>query len=341
MLLTAEAVPDFHHLNALSDKRGLLERALRSTNGPEDGYCVDDVARALVVVCREPRPAPTVSGLVRLYLDFVLDALDPSGLCRNRMSIEGEWRDEPTLGDSWGRSLWALGVAAVADQSSVVQNRALAGFKVAAKQRSSDLRPAAFAALGAAHVVERRPEEQSARALLVDSLATIWWDDLDATWIWPEPRLGRANGMLAEAMIFGGHVIDDSESFCRGLEMLEFLLALETQHGHVSITPVGGRGPLDNTPGFVQRPLEVAALVDACATAYRVTMDPRWQVGIDLGWRWFCGDNDANLPMFDAETGAGYDGLNSDGRDLAQGAESTLAMLATSQHARTLGRRDR
>jgi len=35
-------------------------------------------------------------------------------------------------------------------------------------------------------------------------------------------------------------------------------------------------------------------------------------------------------------TGAGYDGLHSDRRNLNQGAESTLAMLSTAQHAHRL-----
>ena len=37
--------------------------------------------------------------------------------------------------------------------------------------------------------------------------------------------------------------------------------------------------------------------------------------------------------MFDPGTGAGYDGLERHGRNLNQGAESTLAMLATAQQA--------
>jgi hypothetical protein len=40
--------------------------------------------------------------------------------------------------------------------------------------------------------------------------------------------------------------------------------------------------------------------------------------------------------MLDAATGAGYDGLEAGGHNLNQGAESTLAMLSTAQHARWL-----
>ena len=45
----------------------------------------------------------------------------------------------------------------------------------------------------------------------------------------------------------------------------------------------------------------------------------------------------ANAPtMFDSATGGGFDGLQPRGCNLNQGAESTLAMLSTGQHARRL-----
>ena len=58
--------------------------------------------------------------------------------------------------------------------------------------------------------------------------------------------------------------------------------------------------------------------------------------GVRLAWNWFLGHNDASTPMFDATTGGGYDGLEATGPNRNQGAESTLAMLSTAQHARWL-----
>ena len=48
--------PLFDHLERLTDDRGLFEHARLAVPRREHGYCVDDVARGLVVVCREPRP---------------------------------------------------------------------------------------------------------------------------------------------------------------------------------------------------------------------------------------------------------------------------------------------
>ncbi|MDP9027802.1 MAG: glycosyltransferase, partial [Actinomycetota bacterium] len=58
---------------------------------------------------------------------------------------------------------------------------------------------------------------------------------------------------------------------------------------------------------------------------------------IARAWGWFLGDNDSSTVMVDVETGAGFDGLESDGRNENRGAESTLAALSTSQRARTAG----
>jgi hypothetical protein len=52
---------------------------------------------------------------------------------------------------------------------------------------------------------------------------------------------------------------------------------------------------------------------------------------VSLAWRWFLGENDSATPMFDPVSGGGYDGLEPDGRNVNQGAESTLALLSTMQ----------
>jgi hypothetical protein len=328
--------PVFDHLDVLSDERGLFEHALHSTPRPEHGYCVDDAARGLVVVCRESIPTPVLERLERCYLEFVLTALEPDGSCHNRMDADGAWSDDAALGDWWGRALWGLGVATSSASTAGLRARALTGFRIAAPQRSPHIRAMAFAALGAAEVRKVQPEERCAQQLLADAAHAICPTDLDPTWPWPEPRLSYGNGTLVEAMIVAGASLGSSQILHRGLAMLAFLLRVETRDGHLSVTPVGGRGPHDLGPGYDQQPIEAAAVADACASAYRVTQDPRWLRGIRLAWDWFLGDNDSATAMFDAHTGGGFDGLEPSGHNLNQGAESTLAMLSTAQQARRI-----
>jgi hypothetical protein len=329
--------PVLDHLDRLTDDRGLFEHALHAVPRREHGYCVDDAARGLVVMCHEPEPGPTARRLARRYLAFVLDALDPTGACRNRMDVGGQWRDEAGTGDWWGRALWGLGAAAASAPTPGMRARALSGFRIAAQRRSPHLRSMAFAALGAAEVLSERPDEMAARALLTDLLAVIGRPRTgDRGWPWPEERLSYANASIAEALIVAGDALPDEPALHHGLNLLDFLLRTQTRAGHLSVTPAGGRGRGDAGPGFDQQPIEVSALADACGSAFRITGQPSWLTGVELAWDWFGGDNDSATPMFDPRTGGGYDGLERHGRNLNQGAESTLAMLATAQQARRL-----
>jgi hypothetical protein len=215
--------------------------------------------------------------------------------------------------------------------------RALGGFRIAAQCRSPHIRSMAFAALGAAELLRRRPDEIAARRLLTDTLAAIGRPKVDdPAWPWPEERLSYGNASIAEALIVAGDALPNESALNRGLNLLEFLLRTETRDGHLSVTPVGGRGRRDVGPGYDQQPIEVSALANACGSAFRITHQSSWLTGVSLAWDWFLGDNDSATPMFDPRTGGGYDGLERRGRNLNQGAESTLAMLATAQQARRI-----
>jgi len=196
----------------------------------------------------------------------------------------------------------------------------------------------AFAALGAAEVLRKRPDEVAARRLLTDTVAVIGGGNADdSQWPWPEERLSYANASVAEALIVAGEALPDGPALRRGLSLLKFLLRTETRDGHLSVTPAGGRGRDDVGPGFDQQPIEVSALADACGSAFRIRHQPSWRTGVSLAWDWFLGDNDSGTPMFDPRTGGGYDGLERHGRNLNQGAESTLAMrCATAQQVRRI-----
>jgi hypothetical protein len=335
--LRSEPAPVFDHLIRLTDGRGLFEHARYDEPRSEHGYCVDDVARGLVVLCREPRGNPALVRLERHYLEFVCAAVQSNGDCHNRMRADGKWIDQPAVGDWWGRALWGLGTAAARASTPGLRARALTAFRIAAQRRSPHLHAMAFAALGAAELLSAVPDDLSAQRLLSDAADLVGRGRGAPSWPWPEPRLRYANGAVAESLIVAGAALNDPLVRTQGLAQLEFLLGQEIRAGHLSMTPVGGRGPGESEPGFDQQPIEVAALADACASAYRASGDVRWLEGIRLGWSWFLGDNDSATPMFDPLTGGGFDGLQRIGCNRNQGAESTLAMLSTAQQARWTG----
>jgi hypothetical protein len=335
-MTTMSPAPVFDHLLRMSDRRGTFEHACLAEPRPEHGYCTDDMARVLVVATREPHAEGEVNGLAGVAVRFLNEAQAFSGACRNRMDNTGRWIDEPSTGDHWGRCIWGLGTAAAHSEVSLVGRLAVIQLERAAQARSTSPRAMAFAALGAAELLAVNPEHGAARKLITDYAASLAAPNGDPAWPWPEPRLTYANAVLAEAMIAAGVVLDDMMLRQRGLDLLGWLIEYETSDGHLSPTPVGGRGAEDARPGFDQQPIEVATLADACARASVVDASAIWPDAVRAAAAWFMGDNDAGQVMWNPETGGGYDGLHADGVNGNQGTESTLAVISTLQHAQRL-----
>ncbi|CAO5165612.1 Glycosyltransferase [Frankia sp. AiPs1] len=335
--MNAAPAVSFDHLFRLTDDIGLFEHALGSVPRREHGYCVDDVARGLVVLAREPSPGLDLVRLFELYLDFVLAAQAADGTVRNRRDSDGRWMDDPGLGDCWGRALWGLGTAAATGPTRRLRARARDGFLASAGGRSPWPRAMTFAALGAGEVLLAHPNDEPARALLTAAVAMIGPVGADPGWPWPEPTLRYANGAVPEALILAGMCLPDKALLADGLRLLAWLLQVETRGGSLSLTPVAGRQPgADRGPAFDQQPIEAAAIADACARAHAATGRRRWLAGLGRARGWFLGDNDGATPLLNPDTGGCYDGLERAGRNLNQGAESALALLSTAQHARRL-----
>ena len=330
--------PIYTHLRRLTDAGGLYEHAEGITPRREHGYCLDDVARALVVVCRA-EDAPELDDLREQYLTFVLAAQEPDGRFHNRRRSDLTWPDTASVEDCWGRALWGLGTAVA--RTPHLREQALAGFEAGAVLRSPHRRAMAFAALGAAEVLAVLPRHREARALMTAVAVAVGRPPADKAWTCPEPRLSYANAVLPEALLAAGAALDSPSLVADGLGLLRWLLDGQTRRGHLSVVPAGGRGPGEIGPAFDQQPIEVAALADACARAHLIAGRQLWAQGTELAAAWFLGVNDSGTPLHDPATGGGFDGLEPAGRNENQGAESTLALLSTLQQARSMARHAR
>jgi hypothetical protein len=333
---TGAPAPTFAHLVRLSDDTGLFEHARHAVVRRAHGYCTDDVARGLVVTSREPHPSAQVLRLAECYLAFLTHAQDTDGAFHNRLGYDRRWSDEPGLGDWWGRALWGLGTAAARSPAAWIRHEALVAFNAGAERRSPAPHAMAFAGLGAAEVLRAHPDNHGATALLNDAAATVGAPDPDPRWQWPHPHLSYANAALAEVVILAGHLDGDGPMLAAGLRMLGWLRDVQVVDGRLSVLPAKGWQRGGPRLRHDQQPIEVAALADAGVTAATVTGDPAWNLVTRKAIGWFLGDNDVGAAMWDPATGGGYDGLTRYGPNLNQGAESTLALISTMQHARSL-----
>jgi len=328
--------PPFRHLQRLTDNVGLLERAEGIVPRHDHGYRVEDVARGLMVVCREPAPSADLITLGRRYLYFLAQAQTVDGKSRNRLGYDRRWQDRPGTEDCWGLSLRALGTAAARGPTAGIREDAATRFGRGAAAVSPSPHAMAFAALGAVEILQAWPGHAAALALLDQARTVIGEPPADPAWPWPAPRLSYANGAIAEAVIAVGQQLADDRLLRDGLRMLDWLLAGQTRDGHLSMVPVKGWSPGEDRPAFDQQPTEVAALADACVRAAAVTGDGTWLNGVKMSVAWFLGDNDAGIAMYDERTGGCSDSLGITSRSRNQGAESTLAMISVLQHGQRL-----
>jgi hypothetical protein len=324
----------YAHLLRLSDAFGVVEHAQRLDPLTRCGYCLDDVARALVVLTRDANPSPEVGPLFRTSVDFVMAAFTPDGRAHNRRAYgTGRWTDEASCGDWWGRGVWALGTLVRLGGDHGALARPV--FDAATGVRSPFLRSMAYAGLGAAEVLQRHPGHAAARSLLADAADLV----SSPGGPWPESRLRYANAVLPEVLVAAGAALEDGPLLERGLALLTWLVEVETSpRGHLSVTPAAGWAPGEPRPAFDQQPIEVAALAEACARALRTTGDDRWATTMLRCEQWFDGWNDVDTPVADDVSAGCHDGLTVSGVNANQGAESTLALLAVRQLVKEHGR---
>ncbi len=325
----------------LTDDCGIIQHTILGVPDRQHGYCLDDNARALMLLHRlsEGRFAPGhVDGLATTYAAFVQHAWnDDRGAFRNFMGYDRAWREEVGSDDSFGRGFWAAcaTAAGAARNDLKVWGSGLADRVLPFAERQVSLRTRAFIMLGLVELLTAHPGHSRARACLAD-FADVLELSLsrhgDSAWEWFENTLSYDNARLPEALIRAGQVLNREATLQAGLSALDWLCRMQTAPaGH--FRPVGSRsfGAHRSLPEvFDQQPLEAWSTIDACASAFNVTGDRRWLVEVRKAYDWYFGVNDLGLRLAQPEAGLCYDGLTPHSVNLNQGAESVLAFqLAT------------
>lgn len=324
----------------MSDGTGMLQHSIHSVPDRNHGYCVDDNARALMLVCDEPG----AGDLATIYASFVQYAWNGDARrFRNFMGYDRAWLEEAGSEDSNGRVLWTLGTVARDAADPALRRWALDLYNQTAPIHAElgSPRARAFAMLGAVAALAVQPDHRVA-------LETLWTGgaklaDLIGTasrsgWTWFESVLAYDNARLPQALIAAAATLDVDEWRDHGLATLDWLMARQTAPGG-HYRPVGSEsfGRVYASPrAFDQQPLEAAATVDACIAAFSATGERGWADRVDGVLAWFDGANDLEQALATPLDGGCYDGLTPFGVNLNQGAESILALQMARKAARAL-----
>jgi hypothetical protein len=277
--------------------------------------------------------APRADELAVRYASFVQHAWNGDiGRFRNFMSYDRAWLEEEGSQDSFGRSLWSIGVTAAEARRADLKRWALPLFDQVAPYALDlrSLRAQAFSLLGADALLDAHPGHRMASTVLADGAERLH-ASLQAVrrpgWIWFESVLGYDNARLPEALIRAGRRFGDARLLDDGLEALTWLEQMQRNDAG-QFRAVGtdsfGRAFAPPLP-FDQQPLEAWATIDAVQAAYAATGDEAWLENAWTAWRWYLGANDLGVPIGSFVDGGCFDGLMSDRANLNQGAESLLA----------------
>jgi len=327
------------YLRRMTDDTGMLQHAKYTVPDRTHGYCVDDNARALIVVVtlQDLQPLDSaLSGLAAVYLSFLGHAFnEQSGRFRNFMSYDRSWLEETGSEDSHGRALWGLGIAV-----ALGRDKGQVSFASDLFQRTLDTvehftspRAIAFVIIGIHAYLSRYSGDSRVkrmRKILADRLMAWFRDSATEDWPWCEDILSYDNARLPQALLLSGRWLPDGEMLEMGLRSLEWLHKVQTDETGRHFAAIGNDGWLTRggeKARFDQQPLEAAAMVDACIEAFNYTRDEEWIAYAYRCLNWYQGENDLGVPLCDYATGGCRDGLEAQGANENQGAESTLCWL--------------
>ena len=339
------------HVRLMSDQTGILQHASFDVPRYDDGYCLDDNARALLLMTLLEdagiADGKTVRMLASRYLAFVRHAFNPErGRFRNFMSYSRQWLEDSGSEDSHGRAVWALGT--VVGRSSVPGKQSLSGelFHAALPSIATFTSPRAwaFALLGIdeyLHAFQGDSSVQAMGTVLAERLLNLFRQTSGGKWPWFEDSLTYSNARLPQALIVSGSWMDHEEMRVAGTRSLRWLAELQcSEDGYFA--PIGSNGfyrRAGRKALYDQQPVEACAMVSACLEAGRMSGEPTgWELHARRAFSWFLGQNHLQQSLYDATTGGCRDGLHADRMNENQGAESTLSFLLALAEMRSADR---
>jgi glycosyltransferase involved in cell wall biosynthesis len=336
------------HFLSMCDDTGLFQHAVHSVPDRSHGYCVDDNARALLLACalNNPGERPLPEFLTARFAAFVQHAWNPdTRRFRNFMGFNRSWLEDIGSEDSHGRTLWALGECARNDSSPSRRRWAAALFAEALPSAEAFRSPRAwgFTLLGLDAYCAAVPNDLRARDIrpvLADRLMAILASVETPDWVWFEAGLAYDNARLPQALMLTGMATHTSAYVDAGSRSLRWLMTQQTTSAGL-FRPVGtaGFGEQRQRPrAFDQQPVEAAATIAACLTAWRADGEAEWKAIARLAFAWFSGSNDLSVALVDPETGSCRDGLHPDRVNENCGGESVLSYLLSLAEIRQLAR---
>ncbi|MEO0559683.1 MAG: glycosyltransferase family 4 protein [Bacteroidota bacterium] len=327
-------------LARLTDDVGPFQHATFGRPDRKNGYSTDDAGRAIVVALaaaerHDPRSDERVVALriARTCLGFLDHAQTEEGGFHNFMDYSRRFADAPAGEDTVGRAMWGLGAAIAWGPDAAFRTHARSLLERSLPRVLHHPRALAYAMCGLELALDRFPGVAAYRTRLRehgDALVARYRDISEPGWAWFNDDVTYANALLPYALLRASKRLEAAEGADAlrevALESLAFILEQSFHEG--LFDAIGNRGWLrrDGTrAAFDQQPIEAGYAAWVWSETAEILGDPTYADAARRATEWFYGRNRIGEPLFEAATGACYDGFGPKGVNLNQGAESAIA----------------
>ncbi len=323
------------HINRLTDDTGIIQHAKFGIPNLKEGYCLDDNARALLMVLMAYRQKKDIRALELspIYLSYIHYMQNSDGSFRNFLSFSRNFMDEVGSEDSFGRTIWALGyLLGNAPNDAYYQTGKLVFFNASPNfEKLKSIRSIANTMIGISYYLKSNPSDDSMTERL-RNLAHIlikhYEENETPDWKWFESLLAYDNGILPLALLHSTEILHDKKITRIAIASMNFLTKHTLKDNYLSII---GNEKWYKKEGersvFAQQPIDAMAMVLMFHQAFHVTKDKDYLNKLYTSFLWFLGENDLRMSLYDFETKGCCDGFENYGVNRNQGAESSLAYL--------------
>jgi len=323
------------HIKRLTDDTGIIQHAKFGIPNLKEGYCLDDNARALLMVLMAYRQKKDILALELspIYLSYIHYMQNKNGTFRNFLSFNRSFLDKVGSEDSYGRTIWALGyLLANSPNDAYYQTGKLIFFNASPNfEKLKSIRGIANSIVGISYYLRRNPNDDSMTeklSNLAGKLIKHYEEKSSNDWKWFEPLLAYDNGILPLALLHSAEILRDDKITETALETMNFLSKITLKDNYLSII---GNEKWYKKNGersmFAQQPVDALAMILMYHQAFHLTKDKEYLTKLFTCFMWFLGENDLRMSLFDFETKGCCDGFENYGVNRNQGAESSLAYL--------------
>jgi glycosyltransferase involved in cell wall biosynthesis len=325
------------HIKRMTDDTGIIQHAKFGIPNLKEGYCLDDNARALLMVLMayKQMKLPLALELLPIYLSYIHYMQNDDGTFRNFLSFRRDFLDEQGSEDSFGRAIWSLGyLLGNAPNDAYFQSARQIFFDAVPNfEKLQSIRSIANTIIGISYYLKASPHDEAVRkalAMMAFKLVNQYKQNKTEGWHWFEELLAYDNAILPLSLLHAASILNDEDILTTATESMQFLSDITLKEGFLSLVGNESWYVKNGTSSmYAQQPLDALAMVLMFHQAFQLTKDKTYLNKLYSSFMWFLGENDMRMCLYDFETKGCCDGLESYGVNRNQGAESTLAYLVS------------